>query len=418
MNILLLTFDFYPEKGGISHTINSMCKYFKNTDHNLIILNPNFNGENIHKLLDKTYTLRKILNISLRKRTPRQIISIFRSLMKDKNISLFQRINLILFFLLKPKTLIKIVDNFDKVYSFLKKSDFDVVVTSESGNLLVLGIIISKIFNKRLISLAHGLDFLIKSYFSLKYFYFKNTDMFILSNKWLKKVFQKIYNISDEKIDIINRGMFFETYQIEESKETLRNKHNIPNNYFILLGVGRHTKRKNFQLVIKAVKKIKDLDPAIKLKYYIIGEGEYTLELKHLVLKYGLLNDIKFLGALDNHTRNEYYKLSDLCLMPSISKKNDIEGFGIVFIEANYNKIPVIGSASGGIVEAISNGENGFLIKPNNLDDLIQKIIHLYNNRDLCIQMGEIGYRRVVENHDWDKIGKKYEEIFRKTINF
>ncbi|MBY9005953.1 MAG: glycosyltransferase family 4 protein, partial [Candidatus Lokiarchaeota archaeon] len=408
---------FFPEKGGIPHTINSMCKYFKYKEHTLIILNPNYKGENIHKLLNKTYSFKKLLKIGLKKSFPRGLITIFKSLLKDRKISLFERINFIMFLLSKPPTLIKTINNFQRIYPFLRSTDFDVIVTSDSGNLLILGVILSKLFNKKLVALAHGLDFLIKSYFSLKYFYFKNTDMFILSNNWLKNMFQKIYNISDEKIDIINRGMFFETYHIEESKEILRKKYNIPNNQFVLLSVGRHTWRKNFQLVIKAIKKIKDIEPNINLKYYLVGKGEYTPELKILVRKLGLIDDIKFLGILENNIRNEFYKLSDLFLMPSISKKNDIEGFGIVFLEANYYKVPVIGSASGGIVEAISDGENGFLVKPNNLDDLVEKIITLYHNKDLCIQMGEIGYKRVLKDYDWKKIGEQYEKTFKKVIN-
>ncbi|MBN1216058.1 MAG: glycosyltransferase [Candidatus Lokiarchaeota archaeon] len=60
-----------------------------------------------------------------------------------------------------------------------------------------------------------------------------------------------------------------------------------------------------------------------------------------------------------------------------------MEWFGIVFIETNYYNLPLIGSISGSIAETISNGENGFLIKPNNLNDLIKKNNYLYNNRDL-----------------------------------
>ncbi len=417
MKVLLLTFGFYPEKGGVPHTINSMCKYFKKKEHTLIILNPNYNSKNIYKLLNKKYSFKKFLKIGIKKRFPRICIKIFKILLKNKNISLFHKINFIIYLLLKPKTLIKIVDNFDRIYNFLKSTEFDVIVTADSGDLLILGVLLSKLFDKKLIALAHGLDFLIKSYFSLKYFYFKNTDMFILSNKWLKNVFQKIYNISDGKIVIINRGMFFDSYNIEISKETLRKKYDIPNDQFVLLSVGRHTERKNFQLVIKAIKKIKEMEPNVNIKYYIMGKGDYTLELKLLVRSLSLSDDVKFLGILENNVRNEFYKLSDLFLMPSISKKNDIEGFGIVFLEANYYKVPVIGSASGGIVEAITNGENGFLIRPNNLNDLTNKILTLYHNKDLCVRMGNTGYKRVIENHDWNKIGEQYEKTFKKVID-
>ena len=64
----------------------------------------------------------------------------------------------------------------------------------------------------------------------------------------------------------------------------------------------------------------------------------------------------------------------------SRNEEQDIEGFGIVFLEANYFKVPVIGTATGGISEAIIDGETGFLIKQNDINDLVEKIIFLYNN--------------------------------------
>ena len=83
---------------------------------------------------------------------------------------------------------------------------------------------------------------------------------------------------------------------------------------------------------------------------------------KKLVKRLNLEKDVKFLGNCDIETRNKFYKMSDIFLMPSITTKNDIEGFGIVFLEANYFKVPVIGTRTGGIVEAIIDGKTGFLI--------------------------------------------------------
>ncbi len=418
MNILLLTFSFYPEKGGISHTINSMCKFFNEKDHTFIVLNPNYNGKNIHNLLIRDQTLKKEIKKIFHKKFLLSLYIIIKNLFRKNNIPLLERLNLILYLFLKPKILIRTVENFQKFYPFLQKTNFNLIVTADCGFPLVLGLIISKTFNKKIVSLAHGIDFQIENYFSLKYFYLKNTDFFILSNIWLKKLFQKIYDINDKKIDIINRGMFLEDYFIEKSKETLRIENNIPIDKFLLLSVGRQNKRKNYQLVIRAIRKIKDIRLNFNGLYYLIGEGDYTSNLKHLVIELDLSEDIKFLGILENKKRNEFYKMSDIFLMPSLTEKNDVEGFGIVFLEANYYKVPVIGSTSGGIVEAIKDGENGILVNPRNLDDIVNKILYLYDNKDQRIKMGEIGHQRVIKDYDWTNIGKKYEKTFKKAINF
>ena len=102
--------------------------------------------------------------------------------------------------------------------------------------------------------------------------------------------------------------------------------------------------------------------------------------------------------------------------MPSSSEKESIEGFGIVFLEASYYELPVIGSFSGGIVEAIVNNKTGFLIKPNNLDDLVEKILYLYNNPEIRAKMGRDGHNRVVQEFNSERIYQDYMNSFLKFI--
>jgi phosphatidylinositol alpha-1,6-mannosyltransferase len=169
-------------------------------------------------------------------------------------------------------------------------------------------------------------------------------------------------------------------------------------------------------LVIEAVKRIKDLMPESKIKYYLIGEGKETQNLKELVKKHNLENIIYFLGSCSSELRNKYYKLCDTFIMPSVTQKNNIEGFGIVFLEANFYKIPVIGTRTGGMVEAIIDGETGLLVNPNDLDDLIKKILRLYNNKEFREKLGEKGYNRVIKEFTWEKLVGDYIQAFKSVI--
>ena len=162
----------------------------------------------------------------------------------------------------------------------------------------------------------------------------------------------------------------------------MRNEINVSNNSYILLSVGRHVSRKKFDLVIKAISEIKKKKPDLDIKYYLIGKGPETLNLKELTKYLKLENQIFFLGSVDNLVRNKYYKISDVFLMPSIKERESIEGFGIVYLEANYYNIPVIGTTSGGVAEAIEHMKNGLFVKPNDEMDLVEKILFLYKNRD------------------------------------
>jgi phosphatidylinositol alpha-1,6-mannosyltransferase len=281
---------------------------------------------------------------------------------------------------------------------------------------LPLSFILSRIFNKKLITIAYGLDFLVKYRLSLKTYYFRNADKIIIITNQTKKIIKETHHLKDERLEVIYVGIDLKTLELEDSKEDLRSEFKIPKREFVILSVGRHVPRKNFQLVIKALYEIKELTPTINIHYYLIGEGPETENLKNLTKKLNLEKIITFLGLCDIKTRNKFYKLSDLFIMPSITEKNDIEGFGIVFLEANYYKVPVIGTKTGGIVEAIVDGKTGFLIGQNNLDELVEKILVIYENEDLRKQMGKIGHQRVVNEFLWEKIVQDYKKLFNSVI--
>ena len=161
---------------------------------------------------------------------------------------------------------------------------------------------------------------------------------------------------------------------------------------------------------------LKGKDPSLKIKYYLIGEGQETRNLKELVSNLHLQDSVVFVGACDYDTRNRYYKLSDVFIMPSIAQKNSIEGFGIVFLEANFYKLPTIGSFSGGVVEAIIDKKTGFLVKPDDLNDLVEKILLIVKNKEYKLEMGEFGHKRVVNEFNWAQIINEYIKTFMSVL--
>jgi phosphatidylinositol alpha-1,6-mannosyltransferase len=415
MRILLLTDDFYPKKGGISHTLRSLCLNIKEFPHKLYIVNPFYQGENIYQILKiQEPSLNKVFKYFLKFRTILYLIKILQKSFFRKEIKFVDKINMILYLLVKPRLLFNTLNNSKQIFHKFKKGKIDLILLANSGEIIPLGFILSRLFNVKLVSLSHGNDFTVHNNLFFRYYFFKYVHQFILSSSWLKKLFVKIHNLHN--LEIINRGIILDEYNLEASKQDLRKKYNIPNDAFVLISVGRHNKRKNFSLVIKALKKIKKINSKIDFRYILVGYGRETENLKNLTKKLKLENQIYFTGPVNNDIRNSYYKLSDIFVMPSITRKNTIEGFGIVYIEANYFRLPVIGSESGGIREAIIDGKTGFLIKPNNLDQLVEDILLLYEDKALRDKMGEYGYKRVKQEFNWKKIIYDYIRVFNKTL--
>ncbi len=231
-----------------------------------------------------------------------------------------------------------------------------------------------------------------------------------------KFFFQRIHNINEQKIEILPLAIFPEDYTIKESREELRKKYNLSEKTFLILSVGWHVPRKKFDLVIRAIKIIKEKRPNSDIKYFSVGKGTSTEYLKNLTKELELEDTIKFFGECENNIRNELYKLSDIFVMPSITTNDSIEGFGLVFLEANYHKVPVIGSYSGGIRDAVKSGKTGLMVKPNDLEDLIEKILYLYDKEEIRIQMGKNGHNRVINEFLWEKRYYDFINILKKVI--
>jgi len=124
---------------------------------------------------------------------------------------------------------------------------------------------------------------------------------------------------------------------------------------------------------------------------------------------------IILLGVREN--KWNYYKAADIFIMPSFNFKGDIEGFGVVFLEANICKLPVIGTYSGGIPDVIKNGINGLLVKPRDHNDIENALLKLICDEDLRRKLGDTDRKLAIEKYEWNVIGKKLEDILKNISN-
>lgn len=418
MKIALIAYNFYPSKNGVAQTLVNLCKTFQGKEHQLFTFNKYYSGNLCYDILEKKeYGLR---NISLLFKDLKLLYFLFLSflsILKDKKIKFANKIRILLFLIVKPPLMINTMKNLKNLEPFFRKIKFDLIFGgSLDGKTLPLIFLLSRIYNLRVIAYGHGNEFLIHSKLSLRTFYYRYLDKILTHTEALKLLLIKMHHLDEKLIAIGLPGLILEDYIINKKKEDIRKTYNIPNNTIVLLSVGRLIKRKNFDLVIEAINKIKNSELDLDLKYFILGTGEKKRDLEKLVDKLNLNNEVKIVGFCDNQTRNDYYKLSDIFVMPSTTDKETIEGFGLVYLEANYYKIPVIGARSGGVVEAIEDGKTGFLVKPNNLNDLVDKMLYLIKNNEKRIQMGQFSHNRVMHEFDWTKLYHRYIELFSKII--
>ena len=415
MNIVLIAGNFLQKKGGISTTLLNFYDKLSDLGEKIYIFNGYQNRQFVSKL---THSKEKFYIIFFQKISFYIFLfKLFIRILFFKGLKYTVKFKIAFYYCLYPKDLVNRIKSIKNYISYFKNLKIDIIFCASSSYPLLYGFILSKMFRVPLVTLAHGEDFIKRYPYKINTIIFQSIEKIIFSNKIMKQLFQKIHNVKEEKFEIIFRGVNLEKTNIKKSKEELRESLNIPKNDFIILTISRFHPRKGIDTVINALKLILDQYPHLIIKYFIIGDGKDQQRLKRLVSELNMNNIVKFLGNVDDSTRNNYYKLSDLFILVPKLKKGSIEGFGIVYIEANSFKLPVIGSYTGGIKEAVINGKTGFLVKPNNEVELKEKIILIYNDDNLRSELGNYGYQRVINFYNWNKIAQDYQKTLKEYYN-
>ncbi len=179
----------------------------------------------------------------------------------------------------------------------------------------------------------------------------------------------------------------------------------------IILTCGRLVPRKNHEMVIKAMPNVLKRVP--NAKYYIVGNGPTLEKLRLLIRNLRLDDKVKIFTKVSDKDLNFYYNVADVFIMASkeIDNKKDIEGFGLVYLEANACKKPVIAGNTGGVAEAVLDGQTGILVNPENIKEITDALVKILRNDELARDLGEFGYERAVNEFSWDKLVQKLMRI-------
>ncbi len=179
----------------------------------------------------------------------------------------------------------------------------------------------------------------------------------------------------------------------------------------VILTLGRLVPRKGQDRVIEALPQVLRQVPDVV--YLIAGDGPDRERLERLAWDQGVADHVRFVGRVAHGEGRAYYNAADLFVMASrrIEGEGDVEGFGIVFLEANACGLPVLGGRSGGVVEAVADGESGFLVDPNDPADIARHIVALLRYDELARRLGQQGLRRVRTQFSWRRAAAQVQAM-------
>jgi phosphatidyl-myo-inositol dimannoside synthase len=237
---------------------------------------------------------------------------------------------------------------------------------------------------------------------------YKGADAIIANSRHTKELLELI-GVRPERIHVIHPGVNAAEFRAtEDARRTVRQRHRL-GEAVTLLTVGRLQRRKGQDMVIKALPLIKERFP--KVKYLIVGTGEAHASLQRLAQDHGVREDVVFAGSISDGDRAAYYAACDLFLTPNRQIGADIEGFGIVFLEAGAAGKPVIGGKSGGTGEAIIEGVTGVRVEGESVEAVAEAVIDLLAHPEKARAMGERGRLRVETEFNWESVVERTRQV-------
>jgi phosphatidylinositol alpha-1,6-mannosyltransferase len=197
----------------------------------------------------------------------------------------------------------------------------------------------------------------------------------------------------------------------------VRTQLGIPADRPVVVCVSRMVPRKGQDTLIKAwpaVRAKSRRDPLLLL----VGDGPYRRNLDRLVKQAGVADSVLFTGPVSWDDLPAYYDAGNVFAMPCRTRRGglDVEGLGIVYLEASATGLPVIGGDSGGAPDAILDGETGYVVPGRSDEALTERLVQLLADPVGAAAMGDKGQAWVDREWTWDLVAERLEHILAGKV--
>jgi phosphatidylinositol alpha-1,6-mannosyltransferase len=236
-----------------------------------------------------------------------------------------------------------------------------------------------------------------------------DADFFIANSRNTERILREGWGLPANRIHVLHPGVDTGRFRPAPADPAVRQRLGWQGRR-VLLTVGRLQKRKGHDQMTLALPAI--LRDVPDVLYAVVGDGEEREPLRALVAREGLEDRVQFLGELDDAGLLECYQQCDLFVLPNRQIGEDIEGFGMVLLEAQACGKPVVAGASGGTAETMCIPETGMVVPCDGPADLARVAVELLSDRERLARMGEAGRRWVVGQFDWEPLSRRARCLF------
>ncbi len=237
----------------------------------------------------------------------------------------------------------------------------------------------------------------------------KNASMLICNSENTANIVRKLGFDSGSKCEVLHPGVDTSRFEVAAPDTSFRQKMGWSGKR-VLLTVGRLQRRKGQDFLIKSMPALLKEFP--DLFYAVVGRGECYDELISLVDQHKLHDNVCVYPDMDDEALIKCYQQCDIFILPNRTIDNDIEGFGMVLVEAQVCGKPVIAGDSGGTRETMNIGKTGHIIDCGSTENLLNGLSPILRNREIVD--GEVDIADYAKNRfNWDQHVAKAKRLFK-----
>ncbi len=209
-------------------------------------------------------------------------------------------------------------------------------------------------------------------------------------------------------IDVVPMGVDTDEFNPNRKNPKIREELGIEGP--MILFVGRLVENKGVQHLLQAMPSVLKIFPNAVL--VIIGDGSQKGKLKKLVETMKLSQSVYFLGTLSHSQLPEYYAEADVFVGPS-----EVEGLGVVFLEASSSGLPLVGTAIGGTADILLDGFTGIKVDTENAVELSRAIVRILRDDELSQRLSKNARDHAVKNFSWPRVAFRFAEVFNEILS-
>jgi glycosyltransferase involved in cell wall biosynthesis len=244
---------------------------------------------------------------------------------------------------------------------------------------------------------------------------FRLSDKIICVTEGIKREIVRRYKVNEGKLVVIPNGANIELFRPLDKHEC-RRKLGLEEGAFYIGFVGSFAPWQGLDILIEAAKQVKK-QGYFQIKYILVGSGEKESIIRKSVQEYGLEQEILFSGRVAYGQVVYYINACDITVAPFTKERNSITGVSpLKLFEYLACGRPVIASRVDGVKEVIEEGKCGYLFEPGNAEELANRIIQSYQERDTFQEMGVRGRRLVESKYSWRTTAERIVEVLEEAV--